>query len=93
MTSGVRDPALAGPGAEFRMAGMSHILAISGFNVAVLVGVGSALAAALGAGVSVRAGAALATSLLFLLVTEPEVSVLRAGLGAGIAALAGMRGG
>lgn len=93
MTSGVREPALVAPGAEFRMAGMSHILAISGFNVAVLVGVGAAVAASLGAGFSVRALAALATSLLFLLVTEPEVSVLRAGLGAGIAALAGIRGG
>lgn len=93
MTTGVRDPALTIPAAEFRAAGMSHVLAISGFNVAVLVGAAATAAALLGAGVVGRSIVALAVSGLFLLVTEPEVSVLRAGLGAGLAAAAGLRGG
>jgi competence protein ComEC len=93
MTTGVREPALVIPGAQFRMAGMSHVLAISGFNVAVLVGAAAAFTSLLGAGVAIRALAALLISVLFLVVTEPEVSVLRAGLGAGLAAIVGIRGG
>lgn len=93
MTTGVREPALVVPGAQFRMAGMSHVLAISGFNVAVLVAGAAALVGAFGGSITTRAVAALAVSAMFLLVTEPEVSVLRAGLGAGLAALAGIRGG
>ncbi|MFO0782777.1 MAG: ComEC/Rec2 family competence protein [Phycisphaerales bacterium] len=93
MTTGVREPALALPAAQFRLAGMSHILAISGFNVAVLVGAAGAVARAVGASIASRAAVAVAISAVFLLVTEPEVSVLRAGLGAGLAALAGLAGG
>lgn len=93
MTTGVRDPPLAEPAATFRMAGMSHVLAISGFNVGVLVALATGAVALAGLGGMARSLAALATAVLFLAMTEPEVSVLRAGLGAGVAAAAGLRGG
>jgi ComEC/Rec2-related protein len=93
MTTGVRLPGLAPHAADFRAAGMSHVLAISGFNVAVLVAGSVAVAALLGAPASIRALVAVVTAIAFLLVTEPETSVLRAGLGAGLAAAASIRGG
>lgn len=93
MTTGVRLPGLAPHAADFRAAGMSHVLAISGFNVAVLVAGSVAAAALLGAPASIRALVAVVTAIAFLLVTEPETSVLRAGLGAGLAAAASIRGG
>jgi competence protein ComEC len=93
MTTGVRDPALSIPAAEFRAAGLSHVLAISGFNVAVLVGAAALVAARLGARPWARTAVALLVCVLFLVLTEPDVSVLRAGLGAGIGAAAGLRGG
>lgn len=93
MTTGVRLPGLARHAAEFRAAGMSHVLAISGFNVAVLVAGAAAVARAVGATAATRAGVAIATAVAFLIVTEPETSVLRAGLGAGLAAAASIRGG
>ena len=93
MTTGVRLPGLAPHAADFRAAGMSHVLAISGFNVAVLVAGSVAAASVIGASSSARAAIAVVTAIAFLLVTEPETSVLRAGLGAGLAAAASVRGG
>jgi competence protein ComEC len=93
MTTGIRLPGLSRPAAEFRAAGMSHVLAISGFNVAVLVAACAGAMRCCGAGVRVRAGFAVAVAAMFLAITEPETSVLRAGLGAGLAAVASVRGG
>ena len=93
MTTGVRMHGLDDPAADFRIAGMSHVLAISGFNVAVLVSVASAVARGMRAGFRMRACIAMAVAMLFLALTEPETSVLRAGWGAVIAAVASIRGG
>ena len=93
MTTGVRLPGLAGPAAEFREAGMSHVLAISGFNVAVLVAATSGASRMVGIGFRMRAVVSMMTALAFLAVTEPDTSVVRAGMGAGLAAAASMRGG
>jgi competence protein ComEC len=72
---------------------MSHVLAISGFNVAVLVAACAGAMRLAGAGVRMRAIVAVVVAGLFLAITEPETSVLRAGLGAGLAAVASVRGG
>jgi ComEC/Rec2-related protein len=93
MTTGVRMHGLDDPAADFRIAGMSHVLAISGFNVAVLVSVASAAARGARASFRMRACVAIAVAMLFLALTEPETSVLRAGWGAVIAAVASIRGG
>ncbi len=93
MTTGVRMHGLDDPAADFRIAGMSHVLAISGFNVAVLVSAASVAARGMRAGFRARAFVAIAVAALFLALTEPETSVLRAGWGAVIAAIAAIRGG
>jgi len=93
MTTGVRLPGLSRPSAEFRAAGMSHVLAISGFNVAVLIAVCARAARLFGASAWWRSLIAIGVAVAFLAITEPETSVLRAGLGAGIASLASIRGG
>ena len=93
MTTGVRLPGLSRPAADFRAAGMSHVLAISGFNVAVLVTVVAAAGRMAGASATLRAVASIAVAAAFLAIVEPETSVLRAGLGAGLAAAASIRGG
>ena len=93
MTTGVRLHGLDDPAADFRIAGMSHVLAISGFNVAVLVSAASIAARGMRAGFRGRAFVAIAVAALFLGLTEPETSVLRAGWGAVIAAIASTRGG
>ena len=93
MTTGVRLPGLSRPASDFRAAGMSHVLAISGFNVAVLVAVVATVARTAGASAPTRALAAIGVAIAFLAVVEPETSVLRAGLGAGLAAAASVRGG
>ena len=93
MTTGVRLPGLSRPSAEFRAAGMSHVLAISGFNVAVLIAACAGAAKLLHASSRWRAIIAMMVAVAFLAVTEPDTSVLRAGLGAGLAAIASIRGG
>ena len=93
MTTGVRHPGLTAESAAFRAAGMSHVLAISGFNVAVLVAGAGAAAAAVGAGWRARAFISLAVAAAFLAITEPDTSVVRAGVGAALAAAASLRGG
>ncbi|MFM8731702.1 MAG: ComEC/Rec2 family competence protein, partial [Phycisphaerales bacterium] len=76
MTTGVRLPGLSRPASEFRAAGMSHVLAISGFNVAVLVAVVATAARMVGAAAPTRALAAIGVAIAFLAVVEPETSVL-----------------
>ena len=93
MTTGVRLPGLSRPSSEFRAAGMSHVLAISGFNVAVLIAACASAAKLLRASSQWRAIIAMLVAVAFLAVTEPDTSVLRAGLGAGLAAIASIRGG
>lgn len=93
MTTGVRAPGLADAAGDFRDAGMSHVLAISGFNVAVLVASASVCARLAGARFRARAAVAMVTAAAFLAITEPDTSVVRAGLGAGLAAIASTRGG
>ena len=93
MTTGVRLPGLSRPSAEFRAAGMSHVLAISGFNVAVLIAACAGAAKLLRASSQWRAIIAIMVAGAFLAVTEPDTSVLRAGLGAGLASIASIRGG
>lgn len=93
MTTGIRLHGLDAPSSDFRFAGMSHVLAISGFNVAVLVAAAAGVAHAAGAGTRTRACVAILVALAFLALTEPETSVLRAGWGAVVAAVAAVRGG
>jgi len=93
MTTGVRLPGLSRPSAEFRAAGMSHVLAISGFNVAVLIAACAGAAKIFGASAKWRSIVAIVVAVAFLIVTEPDTSVLRAGLGAGLASIASIRGG
>jgi ComEC/Rec2-related protein len=93
MSVGIRLPGLDRHAAEFRDAGMSHVLAISGFNVAVLVAAAALAARAAGARSATRSVVALAVAVVFLAVTEPETSVIRAGFGAALGALVGIRGG
>jgi ComEC/Rec2-related protein len=69
------------------------VLAISGFNVAVLIAVCARAARLFGASAWWRSLIAIGVAVAFLAITEPETSVLRAGLGAGIASLASIRGG
>lgn len=62
--------------ADFRRAGLSHLLAVSGSNVAIVLG---AVALALGRlRLEVRIAGALAALVLFVAVVGPEPSVLRA---------------
>ncbi|MGQ0630712.1 MAG: ComEC/Rec2 family competence protein [Sporichthyaceae bacterium] len=84
-TSGL-DPDLA---ADFRTAGLSHVLVVSGANVAILLAAVLALARA--AGVRLRALPVLgvATIAAFLLVARPEPSLLRASV-MGLIAVTGL---
>ncbi|MGH2712112.1 MAG: ComEC/Rec2 family competence protein [Actinomycetota bacterium] len=73
---------------DFRASGLSHLLAVSGSNVATFLVPLLAVAAALGAGPRTRAAAGAAGVLFFALMTRWEPSVLRAGVMAGIALIA-----
>ncbi len=64
----------------FRRAGVFHVLAVSGFNVAILAGAVWALARAAGGDRRAAAGAAIVAVLGFAAVVGPEPSVLRATL-------------
>lgn len=65
---------------SFRAAGVSHILAVSGFNVALLAGAVWVALGAVGVPRRVTAAGALAAVLAFAAVVGPEPSVLRATL-------------
>ena len=71
-----------------RRAGLSHLLAVSGSNVAIVLGAVAAATSAFGA--RLRTGAALAALGFYVLVVGPDPSVLRAAAmgGIGVAALA-----
>ncbi|GAA0624991.1 ComEC/Rec2 family competence protein [Sporichthya brevicatena] len=73
-TSGI-DPELSG---DFQVAGLSHVLAVSGSNLALLLG--AVLGLARLAGVRLRAlpVVGLATVVVFVFVARPEPSLLRA---------------
>lgn len=71
---------------SFRRAGLSHLVAVSGSNVAIVLGaVGFALR---GLSLNVRVLAALGALLVFVLVVGPEPSVLRAAYMGGVGLLA-----
>jgi competence protein ComEC len=74
---------------DFQATGLTHLLAVSGSNVALVVVPALALAARLRLGLGTRALAGLVTVVLFAMVTRWEPSVLRAGAMAviGLAAL------
>lgn len=73
---------------QFTAAGLAHLLAISGFNLAVIASLASAAAGLVGARASRRAMTAVAAVVLYLLVLPPAVPVLRAALAASIVSLA-----
>ena len=81
---------------DFRRTGLTHLLAVSGTNLTIVLGVVLALVRAAGGGRRVVVPAALLTVAAFVLVARPDPSVLRAaamGL-VGVAALGyGRRGG
>lgn len=71
---------------RFRAAGLSHLSAVSGQNVAFVLAVAAPLLQRLGRGS--RAGLTVALLVGFVLVTRAEPSVLRAGVMAGLVVLA-----
>lgn len=80
MTTGRRQPGYASLRATFARTGLSHFLAISGFNVAVLLGAVAVCMEALRVPWWARGCTLTMSALLFLVVVDVEVSVLRAGL-------------
>ena len=88
-TSGL-DPVLA---QRFRIAGLTHLVAVSGTNCAIVVGAVLLALRRLGVGPKIRAAAGIAVLAAFVVVARPSPSVLRAAVMAVIAlvALAGGR--
>lgn len=86
------DTRLLSPEARDAMAaaGLSHLVAVSGSNVAVVLGLVLALCAPLGA--RTRRLAAVTALVAFAVTTRAEPSVLRASVMAGIVLVAGARG-
>ena len=80
MTTGRRLPGYAGLRRDFSRTGLSHFLAISGFNVAVLFAACVVLMELLGVNWRCRGWLLMATGFLFLIIVDVEVSVLRAGV-------------
>ncbi|WP_235854941.1 ComEC/Rec2 family competence protein [Nonomuraea aridisoli] len=73
---------------DMREAGLSHLNAVSGANLAIVAGATLALSRVIGLPLPVRAGVAAVAMLLFAVVARPSPSVLRAllmGLAAAIA--------
>jgi competence protein ComEC len=66
--------------AAFRAAGLTHLMAVSGANLAVVLGAGLWLAAATGAARPALAAAGVGLVALLVLLTRWEPSVLRAGV-------------
>lgn len=79
--------------ADMRVSGLSHLTAVSGGNTSIVVGAVLLVAAALGAGLRVRIGAAALALLAFVVVVGPQPSVLRAAVMAGLAMLGLLVGG
>ncbi|MGQ0626305.1 MAG: ComEC/Rec2 family competence protein [Sporichthyaceae bacterium] len=82
-TSGL-DPGLE---ADFRTAGLSHVLVVSGANVAILLAAVLALARAVGVRLRALPVLGVVTIAAFLLVARPEPSLLRAALMGAIAVI------
>ena len=78
---------------DLRVSGLTHLTAVSGANVAIVVGSTMWVAAALGAPRAARWGGAAVALLGFVALARPQPSVLRAGAMAALAltALAGAR--
>jgi competence protein ComEC len=72
---------------DFRAAGLTHLMAVSGANLAVVLTAGLWLAGALGAGRAPLAAAGIVLVVLLVVVTRWEPSVLRAGVMAGLVLL------
>jgi competence protein ComEC len=73
---------------EFRTAGLSHLLAVSGANLAIVCGAVYLLAKRLRAGPRTAAAAAMAALVGFVVLAGPEPSVLRAAVMGAVALLA-----
>src|SRR5829696_5412201 len=69
---------------DFRAAGLTHLMAVSGANLAVVLGAGLWLAGVAGAGRRALAAIGVVLVLLLVVVTRWEPSVLRAGVMAGL---------
>ena len=80
MTTGRKLPGLRSPRDAFHRAGLSHFLAISGFNVAVLLVAARILMEVARLPWKMRGWTLVTLALLFLIAVEPGVSVLRASL-------------
>lgn len=73
---------------DFRATGMSHLVAVSGSNVAVVVGAVLLVAGALGAGPRWRTAIGCVTIVGFAILARPEPSVLRASVMAAVGLIA-----
>jgi competence protein ComEC len=73
--------------ADFRAAGLTHLMAVSGANVAVVLAAGLWLAGVAGAGRRALAVVGIVLVVLLVVVTRWEPSVLRAGVMAGLVLL------
>ncbi|MEU1877319.1 ComEC/Rec2 family competence protein [Streptosporangium sp. NPDC020072] len=74
--------------ADFKQAGLSHLTAVSGANLAVVAGAAVALARIMGLRLPLRAALAVLAMVFFAVVARPSPSVLRALLMGGVTALA-----
>lgn len=74
--------------AAFRDSGLTHLTAVSGANLAIVVGAVAALIRRLGGGPRLVALLALGSIVAFVVLARPQPSVLRAAVMAGIALLA-----
>lgn len=74
--------------ADFKQAGLSHLTAVSGANLAIVAGAAVALARGVGLPLAVRGVLAVLAMLSFAIVARPSPSVLRALLMGGVAAVA-----
>jgi competence protein ComEC len=72
---------------EFRAAGLTHLMAVSGANLAVVLAAGLSLAGLAGAGRRRLAVAGIVLVVVLVVVTRWEPSVLRAGVMAGLVLL------
>jgi competence protein ComEC len=74
--------------ADFLAAGLSHLTAVSGANLAIVAGAALALGRLTGSPLAVRAGLAVLAMVAFAVVARPSPSVLRALLMGTVAAIA-----
>ena len=72
---------------DFRAAGLTHLMAVSGANLAVVLAAGLLLAGIAGAGRGSMAAVGIVLVVLLVVVTRWEPSVLRAGVMAGLVLL------